>query len=140
MAIHAAPIGRLRSRRKEDRIGDFTKLAVWQRARELAVAVHRATSGWPGEEIFGLVAQTRRAAYSVAANIAEGCGRNGDAELARFVRIAMGSAAELSCLLTLALDAGYLSLALHDQLQQQVGEVRRMLSSLERRVNTSRNR
>ena len=113
---------------------------MWQRARELAVAVHRATSGWPGEEIFGLVAQTRRAAYSVAANIAEGCGRNGDAELARFVRIAMGSAAELSCLLTLALDAGYLSLALHDQLQQQVGEVRRMLSSLERRVNTSRNR
>ena len=60
-------------------------------------------------ELFGLTNQRRRAASSVQAkNIAEGCGRNGDAELARFMDIAMGSATELSYHLILARDLGYL--------------------------------
>jgi four helix bundle protein len=74
---------------------DFRTLTVWQKAHQLTLAVYKATRGFPKEEMYGLTSQVRRASSSIPANIAEGCGRDGDAELARFFQIAMGSASEL---------------------------------------------
>ena len=113
-------------------MGDFMKLAVWQKAHELTLRIYELTASWPRHEVFGLTSQTRRAAASIAANIAEGCGRNSNAELARYARTSLGSANELSCYVILARDLSYLDSAGHDDLERGVSEVRRMLSSVER--------
>src|SRR6266446_2757718 len=81
---------------------DFRQLKVWEKAHLLALAVYPITARFPREETYGLTAQIRRAACSIPANIAEGCGRDGDAELARFCVIARGSATELEYQLLLA--------------------------------------
>ena len=113
-------------------MGDFTKLAVWKKAHALTLAIYRETANWPKHELFGLISQSRRAAFSVPANIAEGCGKNSDAELARHTRNSLGSAAELSYYLILAHDLSYLQKPAHDDMQSGLSEVRRMLASLER--------
>ena len=77
---------------------DFRDLKVWQKGHNLALAVYKATTSFPREEIYGLTSQIRRSCVSICANIAEGCGRNGEAELARFFQIGMGSASELEWL------------------------------------------
>ena len=56
---------------------DFRELKVWQKAHELTLAVYQLTASFPREELYGLNAQIRRAGSSIAANLAEGCGRNG---------------------------------------------------------------
>jgi four helix bundle protein len=86
----------------------------------------------PRYELFGLTSQAKRAASSVPANLAEGCGRNSDAELARSARLSLGSASELSYWLILAHDLDYIARAERDGFQESVSEVRRMLTSLER--------
>jgi four helix bundle protein len=72
-------------------MGDFRQLTVWKSAHALALEVHRSTGCFPPVERYGLAAQMRRAAVSVVSNIAEGCGRQNDRELAYFLRIARGS-------------------------------------------------
>ena len=113
-------------------MGDFRKLSVWRKAHELTLRIYRETSRWPKYELFGLTSQSRRAAVSIPANIAEGCGKNSDAELARYARDSLGSASELSYDLILAHDLGYTSTNTRDGLQADLSEVRRMLASLER--------
>ena len=98
-------------------MGDFTKLAVWKKAHELTLHIYRETSQWPRHELFGLTSQSRRAAVSVPANLAEGCGKNSDAELARHARDSLGSASELSYYLILAHDLSYTSTDIRDELQ-----------------------
>ncbi|HEU4758844.1 MAG TPA: four helix bundle protein [Dehalococcoidia bacterium] len=66
--------------------------------------MYKATRGFPGEELYGLTSQIRRSGSSIAANIAEGCGRSGNGEFGRFLQIAMGSASELEYHLLLAHD------------------------------------
>src|SRR5437867_4064168 len=83
---------------------DFRQLKVWEKAHLLALAVYPITARFPREKTYGLTAQIRRAASSIPSNIAEGCGRDGDAELARFCIIARGSATELEYQLLLARD------------------------------------
>jgi four helix bundle protein len=87
---------------------DYRDLQVWGKAHQLTLAVYKSTRGFPIEERFGLTSQTRRSSASIAANLAEGCGRRSDGEMARFVQIAMGSGAELSYHLLLARDLGLL--------------------------------
>jgi four helix bundle protein len=70
-------------------MGDFKRLDVWHKAQRLAATVYRLTADFPAVERYGLSSQIRRAAVSVTANIAEGCGRQGDVELRRFLRIAL---------------------------------------------------
>jgi four helix bundle protein len=113
---------------------NFRELKVWQKSHQLTLGVYRATRSFPKEEQFALTSQMRRASSSIPANIAEGCCRNGDAEFARFLYIAMGSASELECHLLLARDLGFLSEATARGLEDGVGEVKRMLSSLIRRL------
>src|SRR5687768_9362403 len=116
----------------EANMGDFTKLAVWQKAHELALRVYRETSSWPRNELYGLTSQARRAAVAIPANLAEGCGKNSDSELARYARDSLGSASELAYYTILAHDLEYMTQANRDEVQASTSEVRRMLASLER--------
>lgn len=83
---------------------DFRKLKVWRKSHDLTLEVYGSTATFPKEELYGLTGQIHRAASSVSANIAEACGRGGNAEFARFLRIAMGFASELEYHLLLARD------------------------------------
>jgi four helix bundle protein len=85
-------------------VKDFHELKVWQKAHQLTMAVYRVTATFPREELYGLTSQLRRASSSIGTNLAEGCGRNGDAEFARFCSLAMGSASETEYHLLLATD------------------------------------
>lgn len=105
----------------------FRELKVWEKAHRLTLDAYSATAGFPRSEIFGLTGQIRRSASSVPANIAEGCGRGGG-DLARFCRIAAGSASELQYHLLLARDLGYLDEQSYAVLEQQTTEVERMLA------------
>ena len=122
-----------RRRRGRD-VGDFRKLKVWQSAHRLALRLYQATDSFPPRETYGLVAQIRRSAASIPANLAEGSGRNSDGEFGRFVRISLGSAAELEYHLLLARDLGLLPVELHSSLETSVTEVKAMLASLDRRL------
>jgi four helix bundle protein len=117
---------------------DFRDLKVWEKAHARTLACYDTTKSFPREEVFGLTSQIRRAASSVPANIAEGCGRRGNSELHRFLQIAMGSASELEYHLLLSKDLGYVKAEDRDRIQGQVEEVKRMLASLIRKVDSER--
>lgn len=117
---------------------DFHELKVWQKAHQLALAVYRLTAGFPREELYGLTTQLRRASSSIPANLAEGCGRNGDAELARFCSIAAGSASELEYHLLLAKDLELIKIHDYQELVQRTTEVKRMLTALFQKLNADR--
>jgi four helix bundle protein len=118
---------------------DFRELKVWEKGHQLTLNVYRETRAFPREELYGLVSQARRASSSIPANIAEGCGRAGGAELRRFLEIAMGSASELEYHLLLARDLGYTSEANHAPLHQAVCEVKRMLTSFIAKLRSTDN-
>jgi four helix bundle protein len=103
-------------------------LKVWQKAHQLVLALYQITDSFPRAENFGLTVQIRRAAVSIPSNLAEGCGREGDAELARFCRIARGSASELEYHLLLARDLKLIQTNDHQELEQQTTQIKRMLT------------
>ena len=107
---------------------DFHNLKVWQKSHHVVLGVYKLTAKFPKDELYGLSSQTRRAASSIPANIAEGCARGGDAEFARFLCIAQGSAGELDYHLLLARDLKFLSTADYDRISAELNEVRRMLT------------
>jgi len=111
-------------------VKDFHELKVWQKAHQLTLAVYQITANFPRGELYGLTSQLRRSCASIPANLAEGCGRNGDAELARFCSIAMGSASELKYHLLLARDLKLIQPEDHDELSQRATEVKRMIAGL----------
>lgn len=110
--------------------GCFRQLRAWQAACDLAEAVYRACAAFPDDEKYGITSQLRRAAVSVPSNIAEGSGRSGRREYARFVGIAAGSLAEVRSLLELAKRLGYLSREGQDALDARADQVARMLHGL----------
>jgi four helix bundle protein len=109
---------------------NFRELKVWEKAHRVTLAMYEATAQFPPSELYGLTSQIRRSASSIPANIAEGCGRSGEAELARFLKIAMGSASELEYHILLASDLNFLSKAEYERLENDVTEIKRMLTSL----------
>ena len=117
---------------------DFRDLKVWQRAHELTLAAYRLTVRFPKEELFGLTSQIRRCSASIAANIAEGCGRRGNAEFHRFLQIASGSASELDYHFFLARDLKFIPLSDYEALHNSLTELRRMLTALLRKVDAER--
>ena len=88
---------------------DYTKIEAWKMADELVVSVYRSTKTFPREEIYGLVSQSRRAAYSVAANIAEGSGRETRKDYLHFLHIARGSLTETQYCIHLARRLDYVT-------------------------------
>jgi four helix bundle protein len=119
-------------------MGDFKRLIVWQRARQVALSVYRATGFFPAEERFGLVSQLRRAAVSVTANIAESCGRHSRGDEVRLLQVAQGSAHELESTVLLAHDLGFITGAAHEPICSGTLEVQRMLATLIRRKQLQR--
>jgi four helix bundle protein len=109
---------------------DFRQLKVWVKSHELALSIYRVTKDFPKEELYGLTSQIRRSSTSIPANITEGCGRNTDADFARFLQVAMGSASETEYHLLLCHDLGFLSKENYLKLNTDVTEIKRMLTSL----------
>jgi four helix bundle protein len=108
---------------------NFRELKVWVKSHQLTMSVYRVTRSFPKDELYGLTSQIRRSCSSIPANIAEGCGRGSDADLARFLQIAMGSASELEYHLFLAFELDLLSVDVHEPLDSEVIEVKRMLTA-----------
>src|SRR5688572_9214252 len=120
----------------EVKMKDFRQLKVWEKAHLLALEIYKATATFPKEELYGLMSQLRRASVSIPTNIAEGCGRNTDADFARFLQIAMGSASETEYEIILAFDLGFLSKNQFESLQSQAEEVKKMLASFIKTLRT----
>ena len=112
----------------------FTEPRVWQRAHSFVLELYRLTEAFPARERFGVVAQMRRAAVSVATNIAEGSKRRGRPDYARFLNIAEGSLAETEYLLILSRDLGYLPPEVSGPLLADASQISRMLHALRTRV------
>jgi len=108
-------------------VKDFRELKIWQRSHALTLAIYHATKSFPKEELFGLTSQMRRSGASIPANIGEGCGRDGDPELKRFLTIALGSACELDYHVLLAMELGYIPAVNAQALALEILELRRML-------------
>ena len=117
---------------------DFRNLSVWHKSHKLTLKIYELTRTFPKEELFGLTSQLRRAASSVSANIAEGCGRETDGDFQRFLQIAFGSISEVDYHLLLARDLKLIDASAYDSLYESVLEIRRMLSTLIRKVNSDR--
>ncbi len=117
---------------------NFRDLQVWHKAHSLTLASYRVTSTFPKQEMYGLPIQMRRCAASVAANIAEGCGKRGNGEFYRFLNIALGSASELEYHFLLARDLNFFSEECYKYLNNSVVEIKRMLASLVCKVETDR--
>ena len=95
----------------------------------MTLAVYKVTAKFPRDELYGLMSQIRRSYISMPANIAEGCGRGSDADLARFLQIAAGSASELDYHILLAGELGLFEDADREYLIEEITEVKRMLAS-----------
>jgi len=107
---------------------DFRRLKVWDKAHQLTLAIYKVTKRFPKEEMYGLASQMRRSSASIATNIAEGCGRNSDADFCRFLVVASGSGSELEYQLLLCRDLGYLNEKEYEALLVQLTEVKKMLN------------
>jgi len=116
---------------------DFRHLKIWQKSHQLVLRLYKVTAKFPKDELYGLTSQMRRAAVSIPANIAEGCGRGGDAEFGRFLHIAQGSASELDYHLLLSHDLNIQSDADYSELAADLSEVRRMLSTLTQKLKAN---
>jgi len=123
------------------KIEKFTELTVWQKAHELTLLVYRLTDAFPDRERFGIVAQIRRSAASVPANIAEGFGRRTTRELLRSLQIARGEIEETRYFSMLSRDLGHLAPDGFRQLTEgcdTVGKlVNALMTSLNRRIGDS---
>jgi four helix bundle protein len=108
---------------------DFRNLKVWERAQHFVVEVYKLTSGFPKSEQYGLTSQIQRAAVSIVANIAEGCGRGSDADFARFLQMAVGSAFEVDALLIVAHELNYLDDVSYHAVVPELAEVKRILNA-----------
>ena len=113
---------------------DFRQLSIWQRSHQLTLAIYKLTRTFPSDERYGVTAQLRRSMASVPANIAEGCGRDSEPELKRFLDIAHGSASESDYHLLLAADLGYLSEEEYNPLAKEISELKRMIGAFSRKL------
>ena len=120
--------------RMEKPARSFRDLVVWQKAHQFVLAIYRLTKEFPADERFGLTSQIRRAAVSVAANIAEGFSKRGKLDKARFFNIAQGSLEEVHYYLILGSDLGYADC---NKLAESYREVARLLNGYSRAILNS---
>ena len=109
---------------------DYKKYTVWELDHEITLETYKLTKNFPNDENFGLTSQMRRASSSIPANIAEGCGRESDAEFKRFLIIAQSSASELEYFIILAKDLDYIMDKDFKIIHDKVNKVRRSLNNL----------
>ena len=111
-------------------LSSYRDLRVWQHAIRLALSIYRATETFPKHELYGLCQQMRRAAVSVASNIAEGKGRNSDREFRQFLFHARGSLLELETQILIASELRYLQTSNFEDLRAQTRQVGKSLAGL----------
>ena len=116
---------------------DFKKILVWQKAHALVLRIYKTTTTFPKDELYGLTSQIRRAAASIPANVAEGCGRDTQTELARFIHIASGSASELEYHLLLAHDLGFIGESIYSELDSNINEIKKMLTGFAKAIRSN---
>ena len=107
---------------------------MWQKAHEYVLGVYKLTAAFPRQEVYGLSAQMRRAAVSIAANIAEGFKKRGPADKARFLNTAEGSLEESRYYLLLSRDLSYADVS---QLMTNLEEVSKLLSAYAEAIRSS---
>ncbi|MCF0053044.1 four helix bundle protein [Dyadobacter sp. LJ53] len=115
---------------------NYQELKVWQKAHQFVLEVYQITNAFPKTETFGLISQMRRASISVAANLAEGCGKKGALDIANFFQISLGSLHETEYYLLLSKDLQYISNETFELRDLEIKEIKAMLISL---IKTVRN-
>ncbi|CAN5145083.1 hypothetical protein BH11BAC6_BH11BAC6_04740 [soil metagenome] len=115
---------------------NFKELSVWQRSHQLVLKIYLCTKKFPPDELYGITSQLRRSASSVPTNIAEGCGRNSDAEMKRFLTIACGSCSEMEYQIMLSNELGYISVDMYTELTNEITEIRKMIYAFIQRSKT----
>ena len=113
---------------------DYRKLTVWNRSHQLVLDLYQLVNLFPKEEQFGLISQIKRAASSIPANIAEGCGRNSNKDFAQFLNIALGSLNEVTYFILLAKDLKYINIEDYSKLTDECNEIKAMLISLIKKI------
>ena len=109
---------------------DYKKYNVWKLGHEITLEIYKLTKVFPKEELYGMISQMRRAAYSIPSNIVEGCGRESDREFRRFLIISQGSASELEYFTILAHDLGYIETSNFETVLDKINKTRRSLNNL----------
>jgi len=117
---------------------NYKELKVWQKSYQSCLEVYRITRAFPKEEIYGLTSQIRRAAVSIPSNIAEGYGRKTTPEYIRSLYVAYGSSCELETQILLSYDLGYIKAEYMKKIQEEIGEVERMLKALIKSLENKR--
>ena len=114
----------------------YRDLLVYQRAYRLAVNMYKYTQSMPTHERYGLTSQIQRAATSIALNIAEGYGKSeSKPELKRYLKMSKGSSAEMSVLIDLCKDIGYMEEAVYAKYADEIEQIGKMLHRLIRSIN-----
>ena len=108
---------------------NFRQLKLWEKSHQLTLKIYHLSQSFPKNELYGLTSQMRRACSSIPTNLAEGCGQNSDAQLARFSQIAMGSASEVEYHLLLCRDLSYSQEKEFKELDNEITETKKMLAS-----------
>ena len=116
---------------------DYKKLKVWKLSHNLVINLYKITSSFPANERFSLVSQIKRAAISIPANIAEGCGRGSNNDLARFIKISLGSAFELEYFIFLSVELKFITSENSENILSKIIEIKQMLSSLLKKIKTT---
>lgn len=111
-------------------VRSYKDLLVWQKAMDIAAETYSLTRNYPRDELFGLTSQSRRAAASIAANIAEGYGRDSRPSFIQFLRVAQGSLKELETHLLLAERVQIVPITAIQRLLDELDEAGRMLRGL----------
>jgi four helix bundle protein len=118
-----------------DDIKSYKDLQVWQKALELVVSIYEITEKYPREELYGLTSQTRRAAVSIPANIAEGRRNGSKKEFVHFLSIAYGSASELETHIAIAKALPFGSQLNFTEIEQKLTEILKMLGTMRKKLN-----
>jgi four helix bundle protein len=121
---------------EQKKISGYRDLSVWQLGMQIAEQVYETTQDFPKAELYGLTSQLRRAAVSVPANIAEGHAKGFTKDYLRHLAFAVGSLAEVETFVELSVRLGFLRCELADQMNDLIGEERRMLRGLQRSLRT----
>jgi four helix bundle protein len=119
------------------KINNYRDLIVWQKAMDLCEMLYKATVSFPKEEVYGITAQMRRCAVSIASNIAEGHSRNTKGEYIQFIGISKGSLSELETQIILANRLGYCKAAEKENLLSLCSEVGKMLVSIQIKLKSN---
>ena len=116
---------------------DYRNLVVWEKAHKLVILIYKITKAFPKEEQYALTNQMRRAAASAPTNIAEGCGKQTQADFARYLQQALGSIQEVQYLSFLSFELNYMDQNVYDDLDNDINQLKAMLINLIKKVRKS---